>query len=164
MSWSRSIPAVAATLVLAACGFQLRGQATYAFDSIYISTPPAPTMANELRKALAAGGNAKVMDSAKDAQVVLDVTNVSDDKEVLTLSGAGSVSEYTIIKRVQFRLHDANGEDWLPPGEFSLRRTFSYATSEELARGIQEQRLWREMQTDAVQQLVRRLQAAKKPA
>jgi len=149
MSWSRSIPAIAATLVLAACGFQLRGQATYAFDSIYISTPPAPTMANELRRALIAGGNAKVMES---------------DKEVLTLTGAGSVSEYTIIKRVQFRLHDANGEDWLPPGEFSLRRTFSYATSEELARGIQEQRLWREMQSDAVQQLVRRLQAAKKPA
>jgi len=91
MSWSRSIPAIAATLVLAACGFQLRGQATYAFDSIYISTPPAPTMANELRRALIAGGNAKVMESAKDAQVVLDVTNVSDDKEVLTLTGAGGV-------------------------------------------------------------------------
>ncbi len=163
MWWSRLVLA-GAMLALCACGFQLRGQATYAFNSIYVSTPPAPTMATELRRALVAGGNAKVVDSPKEAQVILDITSVSDDKEVLTLTTAGSVSEYTIIKRVQFRLHDANGEDWLPPGDFALRRTFSYAASEELARGIQEQRLWREMQTDAVQQLVRRLQAAKKPA
>ena len=33
-----------------------------------------------------------------------------------------------------------------------------------LARDLQEQRLQREMQTDAVQQIVRRLQSAKKPA
>jgi outer membrane lipopolysaccharide assembly protein LptE/RlpB len=33
-----------------------------------------------------------------------------------------------------------------------------------LARGTQEERLLKEMQTDAVQQLIRRLQAAKKPA
>ena len=33
-----------------------------------------------------------------------------------------------------------------------------------LARDTQEQRLLKEMQTDAVQQIVRRLQAAKKPA
>lgn len=164
MSWCRSTLAVCAALALGACGFQLRGQATYAFDSIYVSTTPAPAMGTELRRALESGGNARVLDTAKDAQVVLEITNVSDDKEVLTLTSAGSVSEYTIIKRVQFRLHGPDGEDWLPPGDFSLRRTFSYATSEELARGIQEQRLWREMQSDAVQQLVRRLQAAKKPA
>jgi outer membrane lipopolysaccharide assembly protein LptE/RlpB len=33
-----------------------------------------------------------------------------------------------------------------------------------LAREAQEARLLKEMQTDAVQQIVRRLQAAKKPA
>jgi len=32
-----------------------------------------------------------------------------------------------------------------------------------LAKTYEEQRLWREMQTDAVQQLVRRLQTAKRP-
>jgi outer membrane lipopolysaccharide assembly protein LptE/RlpB len=32
-----------------------------------------------------------------------------------------------------------------------------------LAKAYEEQRLWREMQTDAIQQIVRRMQAAKKP-
>ena len=66
--------------------------------------------------------------------------------------------------RVPFRLHDANGLEWLPPGEIVLRRAYTFNESEVLARDAQEQRLLREMQADAVAQLVRRLQAARKPA
>ena len=72
--------------------------------------------------------------------------------------------EYLLIKRVPFRLHDTDGNEWLPPGEIVVRRTYTFNESEVLARDAQEQRLLTEMQTDAVQQLVRRLQAAKKPA
>ena len=124
-AWARSL--AAATLVLttlvAGCGFHLRGEASYTFQSVYVNAPGA-----------------------------------------LTLSAGGSVREYLLIKRVSFRLHDADGSEWLPPGEIALRRTYSFSESEVLARDTQEQRLLRDMQTDAVQQLVRRLQAAKKPA
>ncbi len=155
---------VAGIAALAGCGFHLRGEATYTFTTIYVNGTAAPALAAELRRALAATGSAAIAADAKDAQVVLDLPVVADDKEVLTLSGAGSVREYLLIKRVQFRLHDADGNEWLPPGEIALRRTYSFSESEVLARDTQEQRLLKDMQTDAVQQLVRRLQAAKKPA
>ena len=154
----------ALALVLAGCGFHLRGDATYTFHTIFVNPAGAPTLAAELRRALAANGSATLVTDPKDADVILDIPLVADDKEVLTLSGAGSVREYLLIKRVQFRLHDRDGNEWLPPGEISLRRTFSFSESEVLARDTQEQRLLKEMQTDAVQQIVRRLQAAKKPA
>jgi LPS-assembly lipoprotein len=153
-----------AALALGGCGFHLRGEASYAFQTIYVNGAGAPTVAAELRRALTATGNARVVDDAKSAQVILDFPFISDDKEVLTISGGGSVREYLLIKRVQFRLHDADGNDWLPVGEIALRRTYSFSESEVLARNTQEQRLLAEMQTDAVAQLVRRLQAAKKPA
>ena len=149
---------------LAACGFHLRGEATYAFTSIYVNGAGAPSLAGELKRALAAASSARVVDSAKDAQVILDIPRVVDDKEVLSLTGAGSVREYELTKRVEFRLHDAEGGEWLPPGEITLRRSYSFSESEVLAREAQEQRLLKDMQTDAVQQLVRRLQAARKPA
>src|SRR5512135_1393788 len=117
-----------------------------------------------VRRALAAAGSARVVDTAKDAQVILDIPSVTDDKEVLSLTGAGSVREYELTKRVEFRLHDAEGGEWLPPGEITLRRSYSFSESEVLAREAQEQRLLKDMQNDAVQQLVRRLQAARKPA
>jgi len=160
----RFVVAAAMAIALAGCGFHLRGDATYTFHTIFVNGTGAPTLAAELRRALVATGSAKVATDAKDAQVILDIPVIADDKEVLTLSGAGSVREYLLIKRVQFRLHDSDGNEWLPPGEITLRRTYSFSESEVLARDTQEQRLLREMQTDAVQQIVRRLQAAKKPA
>ena len=68
------------------------------------------------------------------------------------------------IARARCRLHDPLGNDWLPAGEIQLRRSYTFSESQVLARGTQEERLLKEMQTDAVQQLIRRLQAAKKPA
>jgi LPS-assembly lipoprotein len=164
---ARARVALAVTVALFAvtgCGFHLRGDATYTFQTIFVNGTGAPTLAAELRRALAATGSAQIAADAKSAQVILDIPVVADDKEVLTLSGAGSVREYLLIKRVQFRLHDADGNEWLPPSEIALRRTYSFSESEVLARDTEEQRLLKDMQTDAVQQLVRRLQAAKKPA
>jgi len=158
------LSALALAAALAGCGFHPRGEAKYTFESIFVNAPGAPTLAAELRRALAATGNARLVDDPKNAQVIVDIPLVANDKEVLSLSGAGSVREYLLVKRVQFRLHDAEGNDWLPPGEVALRRSYTFSESEVLARDTQEQRLLKDMQTDAVQQLVRRLQAAKKPA
>ena len=149
---------------LAACGFHLRGEANFRFTSIYVNGASAPPLTAELKRALAETGNAHVVESAKDAQVVLDITRVADDKEVLSLSAAGGVLEYQLTKRVDFRVHGPDGAQWLPPGEITLRRSYSYSESEVLAREAQEQRLLKEMQSDAVQQLIRRLQAARKPS
>jgi LPS-assembly lipoprotein len=65
---------------------------------------------------------------------------------------------------VLFRVRDNDGNDWLPTAEVLVRRSYTYSDTEALAKEAQEQRLLREMQTDAVQQIVRRLQSAKKPA
>ena len=160
----RVVAAVLAIPMLATCGFHPRGQATYTFASIFINAGKAPTFRSELARALESGGNAKVVPSAEGAQVILDVPSIIDEKDVLSLSTSGSVQEYALAMRVQFRLHDADGIDWLPPGEIVLRRAYTFNQSEVLARDIEEQRLLREMQSDAVAQLIRRLQAARKPA
>jgi len=95
--------------------------------------------------------------------VTLDITTISDDKTVLSLSPGGRAREFLLTKRVQFSLRDAGGNVWLPLDEIAVRRTYLYDDTERLAREIQEQRLLVEMQTDAIAQIVRRLQAAKKP-
>ena len=148
---------------LASCGFQLRGTANFAFDSVYVGAPPTLPFTVELKRALASGGNAKVMEAPQGAQVILDISNIGDDKAVLSLSPGGRVREFLLTKRVAFSLRSGDGAIWLPLDEIVIRRTYTYDDTERLAREIQEQRLLVEMQTDAVAQLVRRLQAAKKP-
>jgi LPS-assembly lipoprotein len=155
---------LALAAALAGCGFHLRGDVSYAFASVYLSAPPNAPILLELKRAIEGSGGTKVVDRPADAPVRLDVLNVTDDKQVLSLSGGGRVREYALTKRVGFRLYDAEGRNWLPPGEITIRRSYTFNESEVLAREAQEARLLTEMQTDAVQQIVRQLQSAKKPA
>lgn len=148
---------------LAGCGFHLRGDVSYAFSTLFINAPAATPFTTDLRRALA-GGNTTLVDTAAAAQVILDISGVTDDKQVLSLSGGGRAREYLLTKRVMFALHDASGRDWLPAAELVVRRTYTFNESEVLAREAQEAKLLKDMQTDTVQQIVRRLQAAQKPA
>jgi LPS-assembly lipoprotein len=163
MWWSRRAAAALLAAALAGCGFHLRGDTAFPFSSIYVNVPASPPMSSELARSLASS-NAKVVESAANAEVVLDVPVVVDDKDVLSLSSGGAVREYQLVKRVAFRLHDKEGTDWMPAGEIVVRRSYTVNETQVLARDLQEQRLLREMQTDAVQQLLRRLATARKPA
>ena len=159
---ARVLVVLASVATLAGCGFHLRGDVTYVFTSLYVSAPASSPLAAELTRALEGGGTT-IAETAAAAQATLDVLNVADDKQVLSLTGGGRVREYALTKRVTFGVRDTAGRDWLPASEIVIRRSYSFNESEVLAREAQEARILREMQTDAVQQIVRRLQSAKKP-
>jgi LPS-assembly lipoprotein len=150
--------------VLAGCGFHLRGEAHYEFETLFLNSPTTQPLTADLRRSLQGIGTAQLVTSADKAQVILDIASVENNKQILSLSSGGRVSEFLLSKRVLFRVHDAAGNDWLPTSELVVRRTYSYSDSAALPKEAQEQRLWREMQDDAVQQIVRRLQSARKPA
>ena len=154
----------ALSMGLFACGFHLRGEAHYAFATLFLNSPPALPITTELKRSLEGIGSARLVAAAAGAEAVLEVNSVEDTKQILSLSGGGKVAEYLLTKRVTIRVHDNDGQDWLPTAEVLVRRSYTYSDTEALAKEAQEQRLWREMQTDSVQQIVRRLQAAKKPA
>jgi LPS-assembly lipoprotein len=149
---------------LVACGFHLRGEATYPFETLYVNSPETAPITPDLKRSLEGAGSARLVSAANKAQVVLDVSSVEDNKHILSLTQGGKVFEYLLTKRILFRVHDSEGNDWLPTSEIVIRRTYTYSDTEALAKTYEEQRLWRDMQADAVQQIVRRLQGAKKPA
>ena len=158
------VATLAFSMLLFACGFHLRGEAHYAFATLFLNSPPALPITTELKRSLEGIGSARLVAAAAGAEAVLEVNSVEDTKQILSLSGGGKVAEYLLTKRVMIRVHDNDGQDWLPTAEVLVRRSYTYSDTEALAKEAQEQRLWREMQTDSVQQIVRRLQAAKKPA
>src|SRR5436309_513575 len=74
---------------LVACGFHLRGEAHYAFDTMFLNSPPALPITTELKRSLEGAGTAKLVSAADKAQVVLDISSVEDNKQILSLSGGG---------------------------------------------------------------------------
>ena len=124
---ARWILALVCASGLVGCGFHLRGEAHYAFDTVFLSAPPALPITVELKRSLAGIGSAKLVATAPAAQVVLDIVSVEDNKQILSLSGGGKVSEFLLIKRVLVRVHDNDGNDWLPTSEVLVRRSYTYS-------------------------------------
>jgi len=151
---------LAATLLLASCGFHLRGTAPLPFTSLYIQAPVTSQLAVQLKRAVRATDGTRVADTPGEAQVILQIMNELTEKQILSLSGGGRVSEYQLRYRVAFRLTDAKNREHIPASELLLKRDFSFNDEQALAKEAEEKLLYRHMRDDAVQQLVRRLQAA----
>ncbi len=153
---------VLALLLLAACGFQLRGTASLPFETIHVPNATSG-IALDLKRNLRSGTSTRVLDDAKGAEAQLQFTEESRRKEILSLSAAGRVSEYRLVYRVAFRVSDGKGVDFLPPSTVTLTRDMTYDDSQVLAKEGEEQLLFRDMQLDMVQQIMRRIAAARKP-
>ncbi|MBV9191938.1 MAG: hypothetical protein JO292_11355 [Betaproteobacteria bacterium] len=153
-------------LVLAAavggCGFQLRGSATVPFQTLYI--PDARTgVALNLKRNIEAGTNAKVVDDPKKADAILELSAENKEKIILSLSGTGRVSEFRLRYSVRYRVHDGKGNEYVPSSLVQLTRDMTYDDSQILAKEAEEQLLFRDMQSDMVQQVLRRLASADRP-
>jgi LPS-assembly lipoprotein len=152
---------LAATLLVAACGFQLRGIAQLPFNTIYVQAAATSQFATQVRRAVQAGGSTRLTDAPEQAEVLLQILNEAQEKQILSLTGGGRVSEYQLRYRVLFRLTDGKNREHIPASEIVLRRDYSFSDDQALAKESEEAQLYRDMRSDAVRQLVRRLQSAK---
>ncbi len=156
----RRLLQLAVTLVsataLAGCGFKLRGSQHFVFTSIAVMPNPGAAVAQELRRAL--GTLVLAADQPPDqAQLVLTVANEQREKAVVGVNASGQVLEYQLRMRVQLRLRTGKGKELIEGVEISQQRDISFNESAVLAKEAEEALLYRDMQTDIVQQILRRL-------
>ncbi|MBS4097288.1 MAG: hypothetical protein KGZ83_10695 [Sulfuricella sp.] len=147
-------------LTLSACGFQLRGKAELPFETLYIEGGN-PALNAELQRAVSIGSRTRIVATPSEAQAVLQIFNESREKRILSLSGVGRVNEFLLVQRVAFRLRDRNSRIMLPDQLIELRRDMSYDDTLVLAKESEEAMLYRDMQGDVVNQILRRLSGAK---
>ena len=158
------------TLALAAglsgCGFQLRGSGgeyNMPFKSIYLAFPETSALGTELRRNLRGGDMVVVADDPAKAEARFEVLSENRGKAILSLNSQGRVREYLLTYTLAFRVLDAKGGELLGPTEISLKRPLTFNETQVLAKESEEALLYRDMQADLVQQILRRL-AAVKPA
>lgn len=158
---------LAAVLVLAlsACGFQLRGVASLPFETLYIPNANAG-IALDLKRYIQGGTRTVVVDNPNSAQAQLELSGEQRLRNILSLSGAGRVRELQLVFRVNLRVHDGKGGEFLPLTPFSITRDLTYSDTDVLSKEAEEANIYREVQADLVQQILRRLSAAQpaKPA
>lgn len=160
----RLILATAAGGLLAGCGFQLRQPPSFAFSTIQVVAGPNSLLADELRRNLGAAGTVRVVQPRSGdpaPEVVLEMLAEQRQKVVVGVNAAGQVREFQLRSRVSFRLSTPRGRELIPATELQQQRDVSFNESAVLAKETEEALLFRDMQGDLVQQLMRRLSAVK---
>jgi len=160
---TRVLMLAAAALLLSACGFHLRGSAELPFSSMYVQVSDTSALAHELKRALRVN-NTRIVDTPAAAQTTLIILSEIREKQILSLGGQGRVREYQLRYRLGYQLTDGKALVITSPTEIMIKRDISFNDNEALAKESEEALLYKDMQTDAVQQLLRRLQATKLPS
>lgn len=168
----RHLLASGGAALLAGCGFQLRQAPDFAFDSIVINAAASSPLAAELRRSLASNGKVEVVSptptpavapsappSARGGQVVFELPQELREKVVVGLNASGQVREFQLRLRIRFRVRTPQGRELIPETELLQQRDISFNEAAVLAKEAEESLLYRDMQADLVQQLMRRLAA-----
>ncbi|MBA3588834.1 LPS assembly lipoprotein LptE [Methylibium sp.] len=154
----------AGAALLVGCGFQLRRPPRLDFNTVQLVGFPARSpFTEELERAVEASGSTRVVESAAQAEVVLEALADVRDKTVAAQTSAGQVREFTLRTRLRFRLRTPAGRLLIPDTELLLTRDLSYNETNALAKQLEEQALYRSMQSDIVEQVMRRLAAVPAP-
>ncbi len=145
--------------ILASCGFALRGSYSLPYESIYISGADHLVSVANLKRAIRASGSTTLATDPKEAEAIFIPAGETRETQILSLTGSGRVREKRLVYRYSYRVVDSKGSNLIPPGTVEMSRDLTYADSAVLAKEQEEALLWRDMENDLVQQLMRRLSA-----
>ena len=149
--------------VLTGCGFQLRGtlSGNLPYKTMMIALPDTSEVRVWLERYINAAGSTEIIDDPKLADATFQQLSDSRIKTILSVNAQGRVREYRLQLNYRFRVVNAKGQILVPPNEVSLSRDITFDDSNVLAKDLEESLLWRDMNNDLVNQIMRRLSIIK---
>ncbi|TFZ01768.1 LPS-assembly lipoprotein LptE [Ramlibacter humi] len=158
----RRLLLLAAPAALTACGFELRKAPDFAFKSIAMPRLGS-NVSMDLARTLGSDNALQVVTSGDTSKVdvVFEPLAETRDKVVVGLNASGQVREFQLRMMYRFRLRTPQGRELIPPTELTLQRDISFNETAVLSKEAEEGLLYRDMQNDLVQQIMRRLAAIK---
>jgi LPS-assembly lipoprotein len=179
MWWSDVIPAKAGTqpeprarftafagmtvaLLLSACGFQLRGDPSVGLPSLNITQVMPTAVTADIRRVLEQGPTKLVADP-KQAAAQLRLLGETREKTVHTITSTGRVYEFQLRLAVRFEVLLPNRElPLIPATEVESRRVISYSETAPTAKETEEQLLFKDMQLELADRILRQITVARR--
>ena len=143
-------------LALAGCGFQLKGAASLQFESIALTGfAPRSPLEQELRAALAR--SVIVKDAPAQAQVVFQALGEERLRRAVAFTASGQVRDIQLRSIFRYRAQTPAERELIPDSRIELIRELTLIERQALGKQQEADDLFREMQSDIVQQLLLRL-------
>ena len=151
--------ALAAALLLASCGFQLRGEPATGLKTLHV---PGGGVAQEIRRALVRGPT-QVTPSPQGAEAHLKILTEVRDKAVHTITGTGRVYEFQLTLVVRYEMVVPGREmAVIAPTEAVARRLITYSEAAPIAKEAEEQLLFKDMQVELADRILRQVAIARR--
>ncbi|MPN42631.1 LPS-assembly lipoprotein LptE [bioreactor metagenome] len=160
---SRGLLALIIAATLAGCGFHLRGvgSGNLPYKTMHIALPDTAEVNIWLQRYIKASGSTTIVDEAKEADAIFQQLSDTRQKTILSVNAQGRVREYRLQLDYRFRVVNQKGQVLVPANEINLSRDITFDDSNVLAKDLEEGLLWRDMNNDLVNQIMRRLSIVK---
>lgn len=155
---ARTAAALFALVLLAGCGFQLKGAVSLpaGVKTVYVATSDELSpFAVQLGRALDTAGATRAA-SASVADAVIRVTQDRTGRRVLSVSARNTPQEYQVYYVLGYSI-ERGDQKAVAPQEIELSRSYSFSESDLLAKGREEAILREALARDLAGLVVRRL-------
>lgn len=147
---------------LAGCGFHLRSSQSFAFETVAVTPERGAGVAGELARYF--GDRLRPVAPAQGTepvQAIVDILEEVREQSVAGVNASGQVRELQLRLRAKFRVRTPQGRELISPTTISQQRELSFNETVILAKDAEQAALYQEMQSDIVQQILRRVGSIK---
>jgi LPS-assembly lipoprotein len=151
---------VAATAMLAGCGFHLRqsAQLPAGMQRVHLAVSGGGDLPRELARAIEVSGTT-VEDQSGPGIAELRIPVAQFRTDALTMTGASRVGEYSVRYHVEFDATDDAGKVLVPRQSVDMSRDFTYDARDAIGNSTQVEEIRKSLVRDMVQAMLFRLQA-----
>src|ERR1700682_6234926 len=146
----RRATTLAATLVLSACGFHMRGEVQLPAGMqrvhVQIADPYSP-LGRDLEAALKRSG-AKVENAAGEGIAEISIPAVSIAPIVRSVGANAFVNEFSMVYHVEMQITDANGKILMPKQVTEHSREFTFDQTQAIGTSAEQDEIKKEMERD----------------
>jgi LPS-assembly lipoprotein len=132
------------------CGFKPVVPASVPFHNLYVVAPDYSSFGAQFKRYVESYGKTRLATSPETAAAVLEILTETREKQILSLSTAGRVSEFLLRYQVTFRVRDKGSHDLVPASTIALERDLTYSDEATLGKENEETFLFDDMRNEAI--------------
>ena len=144
------------SIMLLACGFQLRGSIDANFNSIYVYGGSEGLNKHLIKRFKQSG----IKIEAKNPEKTIEILNDQLNKRIISLSSSGSVKEYELDYQVTYRYKSSQGS-WSDEILKRITRDYTYDDNDRVAKELEEKNLVQGMRDEIVRSIVSQISVSR---
>jgi LPS-assembly lipoprotein len=146
------------------CGFKPVAPPAVPFHNLYVVAPDYSSFGAQFKRYVESYGKTRLAPTPEAAEAVLEILNETREKQILSLTTAGRVSEFLLRYQVTFVVRDRSRRELVSASTIALERDLTYSDEAALGKENEEAFLYDDMRNEAIRQMLSRLSAASIPA